>query len=1073
MTLPEMLCWHGQHNPAHPFAVLAPDHEGEVEAVITWHEVSGAIFRLAAKLREDVSDGLIDGKPPVVGILAFPETLTYVTWVCAIVAAGYAPFPLSPRNSFPAFEHLLKTTNCRYLIGSLPSPDKPASALQQIAVQLVEHIPGLGIIEAPKFDVLYPRLASWPPAAYGSAADVLPTFKPSPSGRDAPLMIIHSSGSTSFPKPIPLSDAAFSNWGRSPWYQDDDFCGTRWGIMSMPMFHIAGLAFGLGWTVCSGTTAVFFKPQETPAMPTPGTVLRAARLGKADYIFTVPSICVEWAQDAEAVAFLSTLKAVRFGGGPLPEEPGHRLVEGGVKLQTAYGMTETGPVFRADSVTMLGGKEWMYAPFMPHLGVKLIDEGNNAYRLVLMETSNFHVAVSNFDAEVRAFDTNDLLEPHPTRAGYWKVIGRADDQIMMSNGEKTNPGPLESIIVSSPHINAAIMFGRARTQAGVLVEPRDPINIHDENEIAKFRNSVWDDIHKANTFAPQHSRIFKEFILVSDPVQKPLLRTPKGTIARNASLQLYADDIERIYEAAARPTQEEWAQPPDSWDDIGIHQFVVRVVNGVMRGDHANASEVNETRDLFEQGCDSLQATYIRAAIANALLEAPRSNGARKIPTVAVPQNLVFLYPSIRNLASFVRNAITGNTTNSKNAQEASLKQMLDMVEQYSKDLPIHHSTAGASGRQEEVVLLTGSTGTLGTYILQQLLVDSRVSHVYALNRPSVSMDVRSRQRVSFEDRGVDLTLLESSKLSLIEGDTTKPDLGLSDSLLKQVKNSLTTIIHNAWRLDFNLSLSSFESHIKGARNLVNLALGCSGPSPAHFIFTSTIGAASNWKENRAVPEEPLDDPAVALGNGYGQSKWVTERVLLAATREREMRTTIWRVGQLSGSTANGAWNTTDWIPIIAKSSVALGGLPASPQGTVDWLPTDKGASAIIDSLYTPCSSDKSKYFNLVHPKPTSWTSVFECMSKELSIPLIPFGDWVSKVEQATSDGTPGAVERIPAIKILDFLRRAAGSSGEVQERTRFETADAVRVSTTLRDLEQLGEADVRKWLGYWNKHGM
>ena len=43
---------------------------------------------------------------------------------------------------------------------------------------------------------------------------------------------------------------------------------------------------------------------------------------------------------------------------------------------------------------------------------------------------------------IDAFATSDLLTPHPTKQGFWKVIGRTDDQIMHSTGEKTNPGPL-------------------------------------------------------------------------------------------------------------------------------------------------------------------------------------------------------------------------------------------------------------------------------------------------------------------------------------------------------------------------------------------------------------------------------------------------------------------------------------------------------------------------------------------------------------------------------------------------------------------------------------------------------
>lgn len=35
-----------------------------------------------------------------------------------------------------------------------------------------------------------------------------------------------------------------------------------------------------------------------------------------------------------------------------------------------------------------------------------------------------------------AYASNDLLEPHPTRKGWWRYYGRVDDQIILSNGEK-------------------------------------------------------------------------------------------------------------------------------------------------------------------------------------------------------------------------------------------------------------------------------------------------------------------------------------------------------------------------------------------------------------------------------------------------------------------------------------------------------------------------------------------------------------------------------------------------------------------------------------------------------------
>lgn len=44
-----------------------------------------------------------------------------------------------------------------------------------------------------------------------------------------------------------------------------------------------------------------------------------------------------------------------------------------------------------------------------------------------------------------------------------------------------------------PHIAAAVVFGRGRPQAGILVEPKSDyaFNPIGERELAEFRNKLW------------------------------------------------------------------------------------------------------------------------------------------------------------------------------------------------------------------------------------------------------------------------------------------------------------------------------------------------------------------------------------------------------------------------------------------------------------------------------------------------------------------------------------------------------------------------------------------------------
>ena len=94
-------------------------------------------------------------------------------------------------------------------------------------------------------------------------------------------------------------------------------------------------------------------------------------------------------------------------------------------------------------------------------------------------------------------------------------------------------------------------------------------------------------------------------------------------------------------------------------------------------------------------------------------------------------------------------------------------------------------------------------------------------------------------------------------------------------------------IIHNAWTLNFNKTLSSFEAHVRGTRNLIDLARQSPNAAQVRFLFTSSIATAQGWDPKRGpFPEELQLDADVAVGNGYGESKYVSERVSSSTLRK-------------------------------------------------------------------------------------------------------------------------------------------------------------------------------------------
>jgi nucleoside-diphosphate-sugar epimerase len=138
--------------------------------------------------------------------------------------------------------------------------------------------------------------------------------------------------------------------------------------------------------------------------------------------------------------------------------------------------------------------------------------------------------------------------------------------------------------------------------------------------------------------------------------------------------------------------------------------------------------------------------------------------------------------------------------------------------------------------------------------------------------------------------------VLESSKLEFIEYAAGEHRLGLDDETydkvselgylfesdtrltLFQLLTTVNVVIHNAWQLDFTLPLRDFEPHLSATRDLLDLVQASA--LEARLVFISSVGVAGRWSSPKGlVPEIVLEDPGVCLGLGYGESKYVAERV--------------------------------------------------------------------------------------------------------------------------------------------------------------------------------------------------
>ncbi|KIJ36598.1 hypothetical protein M422DRAFT_260946 [Sphaerobolus stellatus SS14] len=547
-------------------------------------------------------------------------------------------------------------------------------------------------------------------------------------------------------------------------------------------------------------------------------------------------------------------------------------------------------------------------------------------------------------------------------------------------------------------------------------------------------------------------------IIVASPT-KPIPVTDKGTVKRGTALEFYSEEIEAAYLLQDCRFIDR-IRPPSYWSLTNTLSFIRETVVGTL------GNIESDTSNLFEYGCDSLEAIFLRKAIVNALTETIH------LESSSMPQDVVYQYPSIFALSQLVSDVATNPGLMKKRDTGVIADQMKELVRFHTEYIgnlssQVLNGDIRAEHRPDtDTVFITGTTGSFGSHILIQLINSTSVGRVYAFNRRSANgTPLRLRQRSAFERAGVNPDLLTSSgKVVLIEGDLKQAEFGLEKLLYEELLHSVTHLIHTAWPVDFNLNLEMFHNAILGVRHLVEFSLSSKLTCIPRMIFISSVGVFHN-SDTTIIEEDILEDPSPALGTGYSESKWVAERILLSVAEVLAFRPIIIRVGQLVGSKCN-VWKTTEWMPALVKSSVYLGQLP-SVEGEVSWLPVDIAAQAVVESR-----NATAPILHLVHPTPVPFETIACSLSKLLKLPLVTFSEWLVGLRAAGSQGlTKHVIEQAPALKLLPFfedLERSSHSGGEAFGMPKARCCNVIMESKAVRHAPSLCFDDVNHWVKGW-----
>ena len=249
-----------------------------------------------------------------------------------------------------------------------------------------------------------------------------------------------------------------------------------------------------------------------------------------------------------------------------------------------------------------------------------------------------------------------------------------------------------------------------------------------------------------------------------------------------------------------------------------------------------------------------------------------------------------------------------------------------------------------------ETVLLTGATGFLGMELLARLIERGDTDVVCLIRAPTASA---AAERLATVFGRLYEELPESAeRVTAVAGDVSADDLGLDVRDREALIAKVTSVVHCAASISFDLTLEEARQvNTGGAIRMLELsrAIAASGRLRRH-LHVSTAYVAGRY---RGLFRETDLDLGQGFRNTYEHSKFDGEQAIGAAAGELPL--VIARPSIIVGDSRSGwtsAFNVIYW-PMRAFSRGLMDEVAIDPDGLADIVPIDyvaDGLMALLDA---------------------------------------------------------------------------------------------------------------------------
>ena len=312
-------------------------------------------------------------------------------------------------------------------------------------------------------------------------------------------------------------------------------------------------------------------------------------------------------------------------------------------------------------------------------------------------------------------------------------------------------------------------------------------------------------------------------------------------------------------------------------------------------------------------------------------------------------------------------------------------------------------------------ILVTGSTGYVGAFVVEALAKHVRVDTVFCVIRAKDAEKARARLLSTCEKRGLligDTSWLD--RVVCVPGDVSETQLGLSPSDHLLMIGKTDVVVHCGAEVNMIKPYTVLaKPNVGGTANVLDFAARAGAP----HVFTSTI-----------LPMEGEET------TGYRRSKEVAEVLTLRAHSSHAIPSAVLQLGDIGLSERpNARLPDDDFLVITLRACMRLGLFPEA-DWAVSVMSIDQCAAKISRLALDSPAEAFTAIPEEVKGKLIPWHQLFEWVHEELGLKMCSYEGWSNAIKAFADDGEV-AMQRmlimLPAISAESEAEAKRMHSGE------------------------------------------